>query len=141
MTFNMPAWIDITLSATPYHVCGKNVHDEFHGNNADAPELLELRYTSNCQLIIQITFPKTYFEVSLKVMFSVLFNGHRVGQFLFVNNNFNTNFQYTILLPPSDTGVISFLLDQIMTDFAGLDTPAGVYNIPVVFEIIPVVNW
>lgn len=138
MIMNMPAWIDITIEATPYHACGK-VKEDFHGNNVVNPELLEMRFTSNCQLIVEISFPTDLFNDSIKVMSSIFSDGKRVGQFLY--GDFNNNFRETITLPPSDSGIVTFYLDQIITYHSGLETPAGVYTIPVVFTFYPVVSW
>ena len=138
MVMNMPGWIDVTIEATPYHVCGK-VKEDFHGNFVNNPELLEMSYTSNCQLIVEISFPSDLFNDSIKLMSSIYSKGHKVGQFLY--GDFNNNFREIITLPPSDSGIVTFYLDQIITYHAGLETPAGVYTIPVQFTFYPLVSW
>ncbi|ABR31100.1 hypothetical protein SU69_06335 [Thermosipho melanesiensis] len=145
-------WLDLTWDATPFVICDKETNELYYD---DGFVLLSVGYDSNASLNISIDFPDPRFRNELGDILENISIYFFVKSFDAINEESYFQFNYNlgdltrmgtdtslpVWLPEAMNGVILFTLNTVTSDPGSLETPAGIYHLPVRIVFYPTVTW
>lgn len=146
-------WIDLTWDATPYHICDSELNLEYAD---DGYVLLSIEYASNEDVQVSVDFPDPYFRdefntilQNITIYFFVKSIDATTNEDSYFQINYvlgdltrmGTDTSLPVFLPEVSQGSILFTINTITSDPGSLETPAGVYHLPVRITFNPTVEW